>query len=765
VGDRGDLPVALDRGGWSPGAVGSGADYNGTDGSARKCFWVSASVEVPFMSVRTVLSSASQEIPPGDPFPLGASVTSEGVNFSVFSKNATAVELLLFDVCDQPQPTRVIRLDSEINRSFYYWHVFVPGLRPGQLYGYRVHGPYYPDDGLWFDGSKVLLDPYARAVMYEANYCREAARRFGVPNDAESMKSVVHDPTTYDWEGDKPLARSIRETIIYEMHVRGLTQHPSSDVPPDRRGTFSGVVDKIPHLLELGVTAVELLPVHQFDEQVSAGNGHRDYWGYNSIGFFAPHRGYSSRPEPLGPVDEFRDMVKALHRAGIEVILDVVFNHSAEGNELGPTLSFRGLENRAYYMSVRGHWGYANFTGCGNTLNGNHSIVRRLIVESLRYWVQEMHVDGFRFDLASVLARDEAGQPLLNPPILWEIESDPVLAGTKLIAEAWDAAGLYQVGNFIGHRWAEWNGRFRDDTRRFVRGDSGMVPQIAARLLGSPDLFTTIERDPHRSINFVTCHDGFTLRDLVSYNYKHNLQNGEGNRDGADANWSWNCGVEGPSSDAEVLELRRRQMKNHLTILMLAHGMPMVLMGDELARTQQGNNNAYCQDNSISWVDWSGLHEYEELHRFLRLLIHFRRRLELFRCPLFWSDALEPENHSRPRISWHGVRFGEPDWHESSRSLAFLLGYPDGRESLFGIFNAYWEPLAFQLPPPPAGKWWMRLLDTAQPSPDDIVDPSSGAMGMPWNVPSYQVKGRSCVVLQAVPVAPSSRQLEKGAAP
>jgi isoamylase len=705
------------------------------------------------MAMRQSPPSVPAKLSRGTPYPLGATVTGDGVNFCVFSKNGTGVKLLLYDACDQTQPSRVIRLDPTQHRSFYYWHVFVPGIQPGQLYAYRVYGPHNPQEGFWFDGSKVLLDPYARAVMYGENYDREVARRCGVANDAESLKGVVHDPTLYDWEGDMPLERSGGGTVIYEMHVRGFTQDVSSGVTVDRKGTFSGVIEKIPHLLELGVTAVELLPIHQFDEQISVGNGLHDYWGYNSIGFFAPHRGYSSRPDdPLGPVNEFRDMVKALHRAGIEVILDVVYNHTAEGNELGPTLSFRGFESRAYYIMESCRRSYANYSGCGNTLNGNHSIVRRMIIDSLRYWVQEMHVDGFRFDLASVLARDESGQPLLNPPILWEIESDPVLASTKLIAEAWDAAGLYQVGNFIGHRWGEWNGRFRDDIRRFVRGDSGMVSHVASRLVGSPDLFRTKERDPHRSINYVTCHDGFTLHDLVSYEAKHNLANGEENRDGSDSNWSWNCGEEGPSRHADILPLRKQQMKNLITILMLSHGTPMFAMGDEFARTQQGNNNAYCQDNSVSWLQWTPPEEYEDLQRYFQVLIRYRRGLELFRCKYFWDSGLT-KNNLRPGISWHGVHPGEPDWHDDSHSLAYTIGFPDGRETLYGIWNAYWQPLMFHLPPTLAGRKWVRVLDTSLVTPEDIIDPVEDSHRIPWLEPTYLAQARSTILFQAFPFA------------
>jgi glycogen operon protein len=673
---------------------------------------------------------------PGRTFPLGATVSPEGVNFCIFSRNGTAVELLLFDHVDDPQPARVLRLDPERNRTFYYWHILVPDLRPGQLYAYRVHGPYHPDEGLYFDGDKVLLDPYARLVMYNDSYDREAARLPG-DNVAHCLKGVVLDPRGFDWEGDRRPQRLLAETVLYELHVRGFTRHPSSGVAPPRAGTYVGLIEKIPYLQDLGVTAVELLPVQQFD---APGPGRTDYWGYNPIAFFAPHRGYSSRSDPLGPADEFREMVKAMHRAGLEVILDVVFNHTAEGDASGPTLSFRGLENRAYYIPANGRAGYANYSGCGNTVNGNHSIVRRLILDCLRYWVQVMHVDGFRFDLASVLARDEAGRPLVSPPILWEIESDPVLAGTKLIAEAWDAGGLYQVGTFVGHRWAEWNGPFRDGVRRFIKGDTGTVLPLASSLVGNPDLFPQPDRDPHRSINFITCHDGFTLWDLVSYDRKHNDANGEDNRDGTNANYSWNTGHEGPTADTDINTLRLRQMKNFLTVLLLAHGTPMLLMGDETARTQRGNNNAYCQDNEISWLDWNDLTR-ADLRRFLRKLIHFRREHAIFAATRFWSSLGDP---AAPRVTWHGVEPFHPDWGHDSHSLALTVSSPTGEECIYVALNAYWEPLDFHLPPPVAGTRWHRVVDTALPSPQDIVSPRTQE---PVYETVYRVKARAAVVL------------------
>jgi glycogen operon protein len=471
------------------------------------------------------------------------------------------------------------------------------------------------------------------------------------------MKSVVADPSAYDWEGDTPLHRPSSRTIIYEMHVRGFSRHPSSGVGENKQGTFAGLIEKIPYLRELGVTAVELMPVFQFDPQDSP-PGLVNYWGYAPVSFFAVHHTYSSRQDPLGPMDEFRDMVKALHRAGIEVILDVVFNHTAEGDHNGPTLSFRGLDNRTYYILDQDRARYANYSGTGNTLNANHQIVRRMILDSLRYWVEQMHVDGFRFDLAAILGRDESGQSMRNPPVLWDIESDPALAGTKLIAEAWDAAGLYEVGTFIGDSWKEWNGRFRDDVRSFFRGNEGFVGSFADRLLGSPAIYGHKEREVEQSVNFVTCHDGFTLNDLVSYNQKHNEANGEGNRDGTDDNRSWNCGAEGPSDDPALENLRNRQVKNFLTITMLSAGIPMILMGDEVRRTQFGNNNAYCQDNETSWFDWRLLAKHADVHRFVTLL-NARRRLrstEIERQRISLNRLLRGAN-----LTWHGVDVGQPD--------------------------------------------------------------------------------------------------------
>jgi isoamylase len=650
--------------------------------------------------------------------PLGATVTCGGVNFSVFSRDASGIELLLFHHDDDGQPSHVIRLDQTINRTYHYWHVFVPGLQAGQLYGYRVNGPFDPSKGLRFDATKVLLDPYGRGVAVPRSYSREAARQ-EADNATTAMKSVVVDPSLYDWEGDTPLRRPSSQTIIYEMHVKGFTRHPSSGVPEATRGTFRGLVQKIPYLQDLGITAIELLPVFQFDPQ-DCPPGRVNYWGYAPVSFFAPHQAYSSRQDPGGAVDEFRDMVKALHRVGIEVILDVVFNHTAEGDYFGPTLSFRGIDNSAYYLLERDRSRYANYSGTGNTLNANHPIVRRMIVDSLRYWVEEMHVDGFRFDLASILARDSAGHVMSDPPVLWDIESDPALAGTKMIAEAWDAAGLYQVGSFVGDSWKEWNGRFRDDVRSFFRGEDGSMSHFADRLLGSHEIYQHKEREAEQSVNFVACHDGFTLNDLVSYNHKHNEANGEENRDGSNDDRSWNCGIEGPTTDPEIERLRTRQVKNLMTVTILSLGLPMFLMGDEVRRTQQGNNNAYCQDNEGNWFDWSLLVKHADVHRFVKLLIG-RRLLR----------DISPERQRMTLVQliregikgWHGVKLNQPDWSDHSHSVALSAELPREALLVHFIFNAYWEALDFELPRAGTGDRlsWRRWIDSFQEAPEDIV--------------------------------------------
>jgi isoamylase len=687
----------------------------------------------------SILSGSPGGLTHGTSSPLGATPCREGVNFSVFSKHATAIELLLFDRVDDAKPARVVRIDPVANRTYHYWHVFVPGVTTGQTYGYRVEGPSNPAIGMRFDPTKVLLDPYGRGVAVPDGYSRSAASRAG-DNAATAMKSVVIDPSTYEWDGDTPLRVPSARTIIYEMHVRGFTRHPSSGIDDEIRGTFAGVVEKIPYLQDLGISAVELLPVFQFDAQ-DCSRGKANYWGYAPVSFFAPHQAYSSRRDPLGPVNEFRDMVKALHRAGIEVILDVVFNHTAESDDKGPSLCFRGLDNSTYYILENDRARYANYAGTGNTLNANHVIVRRMILDSLRYWVQEMHVDGFRFDLASILTRDPSGQPIPNPPVLWDIESDPILAGTKLIAEAWDAAGLYQVGSFIGDNWKEWNGKFRDDVRAFFRGEPGSAGRVADRLLGSPEIYGHKEREAEQSVNFVTCHDGFTLNDLVSYDRKHNEANGEDNRDGTDDNRSWNCGVEGTTDDPGIERLRNRQARNFLTITVLSLGMPMMLMGDEARRSQFGNNNAYCQDNETSWFDWTLIDRHADLHRFVTLLNQSRllRDVEHERRRVSLNQLLR-----QAKKSWHGVRVGQPDWSYDSHSLALEAMVPGFH--IYLILNAYWEPLEFELPPASEESVdaWRRWIDTCLEPPQDIVPRHSAPVLFER---TYRAAARSVVVL------------------
>ncbi len=685
---------------------------------------------------RTALSTTT-----GQSSPLGATVKADGVNFSVYSRQASRIELLFFEREDDGTPERVIAIDPITNRTYHYWHAFVPGARAGQIYAYRVHGTFDPGTGLRFDPDKLLLDPYGRGVVVPKDYSRDAASEEG-DNAATAMKSVVVDSRAYDWEGDVPLARPSSRTVVYEMHVRGFTRHPSSGVTEKLRGTYAGLIEKIPYLCDLGITAVELLPVFQFDPQ-DCPVGLVNYWGYAPVSFFAPHQAYSSKQDPLGPVNEFRDMVKALHRAGIEVILDVVFNHTAEGGHDGPTLSFRGFDNAAYYILEQDLSKYANYTGCGNTLNSNHPIVRRMIVDSLRYWVGEMHVDGFRFDLASVLSRDSSGHPMATPPVLWDIESDPTLAGTKLIAEAWDAAGLYQVGSFIGDSWKEWNGRFRDDVRSFFRGEQGTVTRFADRILGSPEIYAHKRREMEQSINFVTCHDGFSLNDLVSYDQKHNEANLENNRDGSNDNRSWNCGVEGPTEDPAVEHLRNQQVKNFFTITMLSLGMPMILMGDEMRRTQGGNNNAYCHDNANNWMDWDLLEKHADVHRFVKLLIARRllRDVEAEQQRKSLDQMLR-----EARKAWHGVKLEQPDWSEWSHSLALEAELMKQKLLFYLMTNGYWNALDFELPPTDdrGGDPWHRWINTALQSPLDIVEWQKAPA---ISGDKYRVEGRSVVML------------------
>ena len=678
----------------------------------------------------------------GTSFPLGATIVPGGVNFSVFSKHATGVQLLFFDRVDAAAPTQVIDLDPRHQRSYHYWHAFVPGVTASQLYAYRADGPFDPDHGHRFDRNKVLLDPYGKCLARPPGWSRAAAAAPG-DNCASALKSVVADLGAYDWEDDRHPRTPFARTVVYEMHVGAFTRRPNSGVAAPRRGTYAGLIDKIPYLQDLGITAVELLPVFAFDDQ-DAPRGVND-WGYQPASFFAPHPAYSSRSEPLAALDEFRDMVKALHRAGIEVILDVVYNHTTEGGAGGPTLCFRGLANDTYYIPGDNPSSYADYSGCGNSLNANQSVVRRLILDSLHHWVTDMHVDGFRFDLASILGRDERGQPMASPPLLWDVESDPVLANVKLIAEAWDAAGLYQVGSFIGDSWQEWNGRFRDDVRAFMKGDSGTVHALAHRLTGSPDVFGHEGREVEQSINFVTCHDGFTLNDLVSYNTKHNEANGHDNTDGSNANLSWNCGVEGPSDDPAVERLRNRQVKNFLALTMLAAGTPMLLMGDEVRRTQRGNNNPYCLNDESTWFDWDLTARHDDVHRFVKELIALRtsRNLSIERLDMTLHEMLLHQP-----VTWHGAKWNAPDWGHESHTLAATVCLLGDWAQLHIIVNAYWEALEFEIPTSgSAHQAWRRIIDTSLDSPDDV---RAWAEAPAVDPPAYLVQPRSVVLLIAM---------------
>ena len=669
---------------------------------------------------------------------LRATVAGGAVNFALYAPRAEAVRLLLFDGPLDAAAATVHALDPAADRTGPYWHVRVEGCGHGQVYGWQVDGPRDAGAGLLHDGAKLLLDPYARAVAGQQVYDRTAAAAPG-DNTARALRSVVVDNARYDWQGDRPLSTPARE-VIYEMHVRGFTAHASSGLDDGVRGTYAALATRAGWLRELGVTAVELMPVHEYDAQ-DAPPGRTNAWGYSPVGWFAPHAGYSSDRTPTGPVDEFRDMVRALHREGLRVILDVVYNHTAEGGPDGPVLSWRGLDNRGYYLAGPEPGRYADYTGCGNTFNSNHPVGCRLVLDSLRYWVREMHVDGFRFDLASVHARGEDGRPLDRPPVLWAIGTDPELAGASLIAEAWDAAGLYQVGDFPGGRFAVWNGRFRDDLRRFWRGDENTIESLMARIVGSPDVLRGEQARPSHSVNFVTCHDGFTLRDLVSYDRKHNRANGEDNRDGTDDNLSWNCGIEGATDDPVVSALRARQARNFLALTLLSHGAPMITSGDESGHTRVGNNNPWCQDNGLNHLDWSPAAQDAGLLRFTRGLVAFAGSLRILQEDRYWA-ATSPERAGD--ISWHGVRLGQPDWSPRSRSLAYTLAHAEGGELVHVMANAGSQGLAFEVPPPLAGARWLVVVDTARPSPGDIAGPDAPAL--PAEAP-VKVAPHSVVVL------------------
>jgi isoamylase len=679
---------------------------------------------------------------PGFPLPFGATVLARGVNFAVYSRHASACTLVLFEP-GVGEPIAQIPFPPEFRIGDVFAMIVFDLDLDNFEYGFRMDGPYVPEAGHRFDRGQILLDPMAHAVSGRDNWGDQLDPSRPCPYRARLI------PQDFDWEGDRPLELAMQDLVIYEMHVRGFTRSLTSAVKFP--GTFAGVREKIPYLKALGVNCLELMPVFEFDELEHSrtnpltGDRFYNYWGYSTVGFYAPKAGYAATGQVGMQADEFKALVKTLHRNGIEVVLDVVFNHTAEGNEQGPTISFRGLDNRTYYM-LTPDGQYYNFSGCGNTLNCNHPVVRDFVLSCLRHWVAEYHIDGFRFDLASILGRDADGTPLPNPPLLEALAMDPVLGKTKLIAEAWDAGGLYQVGTFPAYgRWAEWNGKYRDCVRKFLKGDMGQVGDMAQRLLGSPDLYPT--RGPTASINFVTCHDGFTLADLVSYNHKHNEANGEENRDGADDNQSWNGGVEGPTDDPQILALRRRQMKNALTMLLLSQGVPMLLMGDEVGRTQQGNNNAYCHDSPLTWLDWSLQEQNAELFRFCQHLIAFRR----------WHPILRQPRHAGPgssagdalQVTWHGTRAWRPDWAPSSRVLACMLcgAAAEGPDVLYLAMNMYWEALAFELPSPPPGERWHVCANTAMAPPADIWEP-----GQEPPLPEQQgvlLGGRAILVLVA----------------
>ncbi len=661
--------------------------------------------------------------------PYGAVLHDSGVQFVVFSRNATEMRLLLYDDVNDREPAEVIDFNPRTDRWGDIWSVFVHDVEPGQLYHFQCSGPNDPSRGMRFQPSARLIDPYAKAL----------AGNFQPSTDGiiRPPKCVVVDDY-FDWEDDRHIKRELSETIIYEMHVRGFTKHDSSGV--EYPGTYLGVIDKIPYLKSLGVTAVELMPVHEFPIGEFDGTmaERPNYWGYDPLAFFAPHRGYAASSEAGAQVDEFKQMVKALHNAGIEVILDVVFNHTCEGNERGPVLSFKGLENSVYYMLESDKRYYKNYSGCGNTVNGNHPIVREMIFHCLRHWVHNYHVDGFRFDLASILSRDRNGHLVPNPPLVESIGEDPMLADTKIIAEAWDAAGAYQVGSFGDDRWAEWNGRYRDDVRSYWRGDGGMRGALATRLAGSADLYQPGGRPPCSSINFITSHDGFTLNDLVSYRDKHNLANGEDNRDGDNNNHSENFGIEGPTDQPIIKQLRVRQIKNMIATLMLSQGVPMLVAGDEFRRTQRGNNNAYCQDNEISWLDWTLVQENTELIRFCRSLIEFRRGQPTVRRHQFLTGV--PKSKSGwADVSWFSPLGTAVNWHAGDQPIICLLAAPPvtedpaelGRDVLL-MFNSSDYGCRFLIPTIAKSKKWRLFIDTSLPTPHDVY-PNLNGPALPQN--------------------------------
>ncbi|HUW69772.1 MAG TPA: glycogen debranching protein GlgX [bacterium] len=704
---------------------------------------------------------------PGHPRPFGATPLAGGVNFAVFSRHATSVLLCLYAKPDDGVPIFEYRLDPRQNRTGDIWHVLVEGIGPGALYAWRADGPYMPQNGYRFNPNKILIDPYAKALSCGQSWGTGASRgydpaapqadlSFSRLDDAAIMpKCIVIDDDAFDWQGDRPLNLPLRHCVVYETHVRGLTAQLNQ--PSRHPGTYAGIVDAIPYFKDLGITSIELLPVQEFDDQENprkdprTGKKLSQYWGYSTLAFFAPKARYAAAGCHGEQVVEFKTMVRELHKAGIELILDVVFNHTGEGSELGPTLSFRGLDNTIWYMLDEDPRRYKNYSGCGNTLNCNHPVVRSFIVECLHYWVVDMHVDGFRFDLGSILGRDQKGRLLENPPVIEQIAEDPILRQTKIIAEAWDAGGAYQVGGFPGGRWAEWNDRYRDDVRRFWRGDEGTVAAIATRLTGSSDLYLRDGRKPFHSINYITSHDGFTLRDLVSYNGKHNERNGEKNRDGHDSNFSYNHGHEGPSTDPAMELLRLRQQKNFIGTLLLSIGTPMLLGGDECGRTQRGNNNAYCQDNELSWFDWRLIEKNQDLFRFTKSLIALRLSHPAFRRPEFFTGK-DANYNAIPDIAWFAPDGSIPEWDTMESAMAARL---DGSKAdivadrddndFFIMLNGTSAAVDFTVCPPQPGWAWHRVVDTGLDSPDDIMQP--GLEPLVQHKVAYRLIPRSLALL------------------
>lgn len=674
----------------------------------------------------------------------GATLYKNGVNFAVFSRNALTVILEIYENFYDDKAIAKFQLDPEKNKTGDVWHIFVSGIKAGMYYGYRIDGPYVPENGHRFNVNKLLIDPYAKAISGCFNldddsvYCYDKGcsndLSFSKRESSSLVKGIIIDDSNYDWENDKHPRIPLKDTIIYEMHVSLFTMNKNSGA--ENRGSYEGVVEKIDHLKELGITAIELLPIFEFNKNElintnpMTGELLSNVWGYNPIGFFAPTGNYLKGDRELGmrvgdQVFQFKDFVKAMHKEGIEVILDVVYNHTGEGNENGPTLNFKGFDNSIYYLLEKNKRFYSNYSGTGNTFNCSHSVVKELVTDSLRYWVTDMHVDGFRFDLAAILGRDSTGKWVGDLSLLKDLADDPILSGSKLIAEGWDAAGGYYVGEFpVG--WAEWNGKFRDTVRKFIKGDKGQVRDLATRLVGSPDLFGKFGRKPYHSINFITAHDGFTMWDLVSYNHKHNYQNGEDNQDGANDNYSWNHGSEGETRSPEIIKLRKRQMKNFMVILMLSQGVPMLLMGDEIARTQRGNNNAYCQDNKLNWVDWSRKEQFKDIFCFFQNMISFRKQHHSLKRAHFFTD-MDLSGDGIADITWHGIECEKPDWSDWSTTLAFMISGDDfidkdtpKDDDIYVALNSHWEPLYFELPKL-NGKKWYRIVDTSKENGEDFL--------------------------------------------